>query len=367
VRASTGMTQQRAIADLKFCFRNLRSVMSPIAMPVLGDHYPDAARREDHQAITDLIGSAEGEESASVARHWLERQPGAFHVLRGSDSPVRGVVALLDLTAATVADREADPGAAAAWNYVVRTAPPRPGEVVTQCRFVVDAAVYQDPSPTLNAVPILTLQHQLTTPGLAWDFVTLSQPDRWDEFFIAADMVRATGADFHSNGVRFGLFGHDFRKVPVEAMIHRWTERALADDAFLLPLEAQPEFLVLAHADFDVAVRQGLRDLHRPDLLSRNPLLRTRLLSEEGMADAESLRAVLLSAVASLASDPREDKLFRAVDRTFVRSARTQEAAAAALGLPFSTYRRHLGRGLDLIVSRLWSSELGAESPERAE
>jgi hypothetical protein len=72
-RTTTGTTQQRAIADLKFCFRNLRSVMLPIAMPALGDHYPDAARSEEHQAIADMIGAAEGEESAAVARHWLER------------------------------------------------------------------------------------------------------------------------------------------------------------------------------------------------------------------------------------------------------------------------------------------------------
>ncbi|WP_216658886.1 ATP-binding protein [Nocardioides sp. zg-1230] len=366
IRATTGVAQQRAIADLKFCFRNLRSVLLPLALPSLGDHYPDGARPTEHRAIIDMIGSAEGETSAATARHWLERQPEAFHVLRGHDSRARGVIALIDLTAATGADRRRDPGAAAAWNYADRTAPPRPGEVMTQCRFIVDAMAYQDPSPTLNAVPILTLQRQLTTPGLAWDFVTLSEPDRWDQFFAAADMGRATGADFHCNGVRFGLFGHDFRQTPVEAMIRRWTERALADDAFLVPVDTQSELLVLAYDDFDAAVRQGLRDLHRPDLLARNPLMRSRLLAGPRVADADAVASVLRAAVASLATDPREDRLFRALDCTFVRSARTQEAAAAAaLDLPFSTYRRHLRRGIDVVVSRLWSAELGSVDTDR--
>ena len=37
----------------------------------------------------------------------------------------------------------------------------------------------------------------------------------------------------------------------------------------------------------------------------------------------------------------------RVLHRTFVRAAPTQEAAAEVLGLPFSTYRRHLAKALD--------------------
>ena len=165
MRRSEGREQQRAIADLKFLFRNLRSVLSPVAWELWGDHYPDRAVAADREVIVDLIGSAEGERSAALAKHWLDRQPGAFHVIRGPGGKVRGVVGLLDLTTASAEDRAADPGTAAAWSYVERTAPARAGETVTQCRFIVDAETYQGPSPTLNAVPILTLQRQLTTPA----------------------------------------------------------------------------------------------------------------------------------------------------------------------------------------------------------
>ena len=132
----------------------------------------------------------------------------------------------------------------------------------------------------MNAVPLITMQRQLSTPHLAWDVLTLADPDRWDEYFAAADLPRAPGADFVLGGRRFGLFVHDFRRVPLEAVTERWTERALADDALLLPATvAEPELLVLSHTDFDAAVRQAVRDLHRPDLLSLNPLLRTRLVA----------------------------------------------------------------------------------------
>ena len=38
-------------------------------------------------------------------------------------------------------------------------------------------------------------------------------------------------------------------------------------------------------------------------------------------------------------------------------SAPTQEAAAERLSLPFSTYRRHLNRGLDELCGLLWKAE----------
>jgi AAA ATPase domain len=361
VRRREGREQQRAIADLKFLFRNLRSVLSPVAWDQWGDHYPDRATATDRGVIVELIGSAEGDRSAALANHWLDRQPSGFHVVRGRGGKVRGVVGLLDLSTASDEDRAADPGTAAAWRYVERTAPVRPGEKVAQCRFIVDAETYQGPSPTLNAVPILTLQRQLTTAHLAWDFVALAEPDRWESYFAAADLPRAEGADFVVDGRRYGLFAHDFRRVPVEVMTERWTERALADDALLLPAAVpEPELLVLSHTDFDAAVRQAMRDLHRPDLLALNPLLRTRLVaSHDGATGAQALKEILRSAVTSLAGDPRDDKLFRALEGTYLRSSRTQEAAAAALGLPFSTYRRHLRMGLDRVVATMWQRELG--------
>ena len=62
----------------------------------------------------------------------------------------------------------------------------RPTELVTQSRFIIDRGTYQDPSATLNATPILTFQRYLGTPNLAWDFLTLAEPERWDAYFAAA-------------------------------------------------------------------------------------------------------------------------------------------------------------------------------------
>jgi hypothetical protein len=53
------------------------------------------------------------------------------------------------------------------------------------------------------------------------------------------------------------------------------------------------------------------------------------------------------------------------LNRTFVRAAPTQEAAAEVLGLPFSTYRRHLARAVDQVTEVLWAVEIGTAPIER--
>ena len=118
---------------------------------------------------------------------------------------------------------------------------------------------------------------------------------------------------------------------------------------------------MLSQPEFDQAVRQALRDLRRRDLLVRNPLLRTRLVRDRAGTEepsAATLEALVCAAVETLREHPRDDKLWRAVERTYVRPAATQERAAAALGLPFSTYRRHLTQGVDRVVAWLWDLEV---------
>jgi DNA-directed RNA polymerase specialized sigma24 family protein len=156
------------------------------------------------------------------------------------------------------------------------------------------------------------------------------------------------------------VFAHDFRERPVDDLIDLWIERSLAQDP---TLQAEPRGRpqVLSQSEFTDAVRQALRDLPRSELLGRNPLLTTRLLHEEAGdegPDAATLERLVRRAIDGLRQHPRDDKLLRAVERTYVDPAPTQEAAAARLGLPFSTYRRHLTQGIERIIAWLWDREV---------
>jgi hypothetical protein len=360
LRSLQGREQQRAISDLKFLFRHIPGVLSPIDWDAWGQHHPEPAGSGDRDAALDLIATAEGEDAARIAERWWAAQPEGFAVLRDASDRVRGVICLLDLTSAADDDRAADPGAQAVWAHAHAYRPPRPGEVVTQTRFIVDRDAYQGPSPTLNAVPILTLQRQLATRNLAWDYLTMHEPDAWEDFFALADLHRAPGGDFELGGRRFGVYAHDYRARPVDELIDLWVERSLAQDP-TLQVGPDPQVQVLSQAEFSDAVRQALRDLPRADLVERNPLLGTRLLREwagDESPDAATLQVLVRAAIDTLRQHPRDDKLLRAVERTYLDPAPTQEAAAARLGLPFSTYRRHLTQGIERVVAWLWDREV---------
>jgi hypothetical protein len=357
-----GVEQRRAIADEKFVFRNLPSVLSPVDWSNWGVVEPEPAGTEDRDVVIGLVHDFEGPDAATIADQWWDRQPEAFHVLRDPVGAVLGFIGLVTLTPVADGDPDLtfDPVAAAAVAWAERASPARAGEVITQTRFVIDRDHYQAPSVTLNAVPILTLQRYLQTPDLAWDFLVLFEPDALNDYFAIADLPRAPDADATVGGRRYGQFAHDFRRVPVRDWLEGVTDRALAQDPSP-PAAAPPELVVLPHEAFTEAVRQAMRDLHRPDRLATNPLVRSRLVHDHPVGaehPTTALRELLRSAVDVLAADPRDEKRHRAVARTYLVRAGSQERVAEQLGLPFSTFRRHLTEGVDTLVEHLWQREL---------
>jgi hypothetical protein len=360
LKSSHGAEQRRTIRDLKFLFRNLRGVLSPIDWDAWGHHDPEPARAEDRYGVLQLIARAEGETSSAIAARWWERQQDGFFVLRDSCG-LRGVLGVIDLTAAADQDRAADPGAQGAWDHARRHAPLRSGERATQLRFLIDRDAYQSPSPTMNAAPIVNLQRHFSTPNLAEDYLTLFEPEPYNDYFALADFPRAADADFVVDGRRYGLFAHDFRQVPVDALVELWTERALAQGFVPSRPTQAPAMVVLSQRDFTDAVRHALRDLHEPAMLAKNPLQRSRVVRDRLKGDGwdpVTLAALLREAIDCLRRHPRDDKRLRAVERTYVNPAPSQEIAADLLGLPFSTYRRHLTQGVERIVAWLWEREI---------
>ena len=125
--------------------------------------------------------------------------------------------------------------------------------------------------------------------------------------------------------------------------------------------------LALSQVEFAESTREALREFHHLQALADNPLMRSRALRDRAgdQPHPEDLRDLLGEAIDSLRADSRDEKLHRALARTYVRPARTQELAAEALGLPFSTYRRHLTKGIERVVDWLWQRELYPEASEQ--
>lgn len=361
IAAASGPEQRRAVTDLVFLHRS-----NPVVRPfwdwdTFGKAYAGALQPSDRAALLEMTERHEGSESAAIAERWMERQPEAFAVVRmGRDEPI-GYVALLALHEADREDIEADPGAAAMWEHAQRTAPPLPGEEVHAGRFLVDREAYQAPSPTQNLTTIVHTQRMLGRERPAWDFIgAYTDPDAMEPILNHIDYHRVPEAEFEVGGMRHGVFAHDWRRVGPDEWLDLMASREIAAEPPERPSGAAAHVLALSHDEFAASTRAALRALHNDEELARNPLMASRAVRDaaEGVPGPEHLRDLLGEAIEALRVDPRDAKLHAALARTFVRPAGTQELAAEALGLPFSTYRRHLARGTDRVVEWLWRREL---------
>jgi hypothetical protein len=354
--STEGLEHQRALADLMFLHRSNPAAPRFWDWESLGQVYADKPRATDRAPILAMVERHEGAESASIAEHWLDRQPWAFAPFRGRGSEPVGFLAQLSLHDAGGQDRERDPATRAAWAHALRHAPPRAPDEVLVGRFFMDRDAYQAPSRSFNVVTIWTTKEWLKRPRLSWYYLTFADPDAVAPLMAYIDFQRVPEADFEVGGRRYGVFARDWRRVGGAEWLERMGARELGGDVAGSAHEAVPE-LALSQAEFAGAVRRALRDCCRPGGLAANPLARTRLVGDHD-SPGEALRHLIEQAVDVLRRDPRDAKLARALERTYLRPAPTQEAAAELLGLPFSTYRGHLARGIERVTDWLWQREL---------
>jgi hypothetical protein len=161
------------------------------------------------------------------------------------------------------------------------------------------------------------------------------------------------------------MYGHDWRVTPPMAWLDLLAEREIATEPLAVTPPGTTPLVVLSETDFAGAIWDALRTFHRSQELRANPLLRSRMVVEHAGADADdsvgisALRDLLEEAAGSLRATPREAKLYRALHRTYLDPAPSQERAAELLGLPFSTYRRHLKGGITRVSEILWQKEIG--------
>jgi TolB-like protein len=115
----------------------------------------------------------------------------------------------------------------------------------------------------------------------------------------------------------------------------------------------------MTRGGFDSALKEALRCGVRPDLLARNALLSTRLLSRSDAraSTPQALRTLIIESAKSLFANERDQKLYRALELTYFNPAPKQVVVAERLGCSFSTYRRHLTASVDRLTEWLWQQE----------
>lgn len=315
------------------------------------------ARREDTEAIFALIEKGEGAESARLARSWVEAQPDGLYRVR-SDAGVEafGMQVYLPADGRLEVD---DPVAVAVLEAVEHQGPVRPGERININRFSGASGSYQR-DPLLLLVNGVSCILEWSRHPAAWTFLVTVDPEHYAPYFDYLGLMPMVSVDYF--GMPLVGYGWDRRRFPVASLFEMMSRRELTGESGP-PSADMLRPAALSRDEFEAAVRGALDELGRPDRLARSPLLGTGLIQMGAPEPAAALHDALLAAIAELEHERRGAEHRRVLDRTFLRAAPSQEAAAQLLDLPFSTYRRHLAQAQHRLIEVLWSIEIGERPP----
>lgn len=358
--------QQRILFDFIFLHRDNPIMRQMFHWHPEGVITPDALRPADVPALLELVEKYEGREARAWAEFWLARQPDKTTVYRDEKGSLIGLFVMVEMQNASAPDLEADPATRSVRSYLQKNAPLRAGEVGAVYRFWMARDTYQDVSAVQTQIFLTTVRYQILTPGLAYHFFPCANADFWAPALLYGDLTRLPQVDFQVGGKTYGVFGHDWRVRTPLAWLDLLARREVAPGADVTPAPDTAPLIVLSQDEFSSAVQDALRDFARPLRLRTNALLCSRMVLEQTGPEASSeerlaaLQNMLQEAVETPQVSPREAKLYRAVDYTYLKPQMTQEQAAEALDVPFSTYRRHLKAGLLRVTDALWNKEIGS-------
>ncbi|MBL7500636.1 ATP-binding protein [Frankia sp. CNm7] len=349
----------RHAADLLHLHRGNPRAQHLYAFEDLGAVLARPLRADDPEElawVTEAYGDVERRPAATA--YWLRAQPRAWTIFEDARGHRAGACMVARLDQAGPDAAEHDPVAGWALRELAARRPVQPGEaVVHQIGLVVAGPGHV--GVVSDHVAALSLR-EWAVHGLGWVVLTSANEASWAPHWSYAGFERLGACAV--DGVDVAVWARDFLRGPYAEWLAAMADFELDATGTASPPVAAP--VALARADFRDAVRRLLKDLRDPVRLRANPLVDSRL-AVPGPDPAARLAERVHQGVAALAEAPRMEPATRALDRTFLRPAGSQEKAAEVLGLPFSTYRRHLATGVERLEALLWDWELhGPPAPD---
>lgn len=341
--------RHRLLFDLAFLHRHnpmagafFRHDAEPLAL-----HPPDAS---DRRALRDSLLRFRGPTEARWIEHWIDEQPERCRVVHGRNGR-RGFLQLLAVTRHT---KSGDP-AIGALQKLLEPRPLRGEEVALVTRCWLSFQDHQAVSDVQSAMWVETLRVYANTPGMRLSVAWFHDPDFWAAPFTYMDFHRTPTADYQADGHTYGAFTHDWRVVDHSSWQQLLFDREL--DPSVAP-PTQLRVIALARPEFEEAVHHVLRHWEEPRVLRTSPLARSRFVLARPEPDPTSrLRAAVRAHLPLIEQRARGKPWESVLRRTWLEPTGTQEQTANRLGLPFSTYRRYLGRATSALIDALWLSD----------
>ncbi|MES1943411.1 hypothetical protein PC39_04807 [Salinisphaera sp. PC39] len=296
--------------------------------------YPDIARDSDLPALADAIQRREGAASARWFRDWCARRPAGLYVIRDVQGGVRA--ACLEVRPADVPGAESDP--------VVRTLRRRaPGHgPLTLIRHwsVGDGDPRDAPEVTrLMTVLAVRLLADRGRRRVAMALAPRSPAAVWPRLLGMSPVAGAVA------GCGLRLFHREWGQVSPREHAQALVANLLArHDGGAADMPPAPEF--------EAAVAAALCHWRNDRALAESEL--GAWLWSPVPAGDPSHRATAVRAAIERAADGCDARARRLLRRAYFAPAESQRAAARALGMGYSTFRRHLAAARTELTCRLW-------------
>ncbi len=355
IRSNVGARQDAAIGEYFALEATNRACASAYAQADASAPAIVAVEAAQHPEALAMWERHEGRPAARVVRQWAERVPGSLRLC--ADPAGLALGALLALPVEQVR-RHAHDVADSQLERLLSSLDE--GGVVVRAWTTCHGHQAASTSAALLLAQIV--KWQLGASPLPSTYLVAARPCAFAAAFTAIGAERLSTGEPAGASSGPDVFRFDWRFVSPTACLS-----ALADPsgASLGPA-SQTARAPFDRAEFALTVQNALRWYGNDDALASTRLLATSMVSTrcKGSTNIDArvaaMRALLLEAVASLASPPKRAKYKRAVERTYIVGTLTQEQAAEQLDLPLSTYRRHLKVGLGLMVDFLWRRNVEA-------
>jgi hypothetical protein len=313
--------------------------------------------------LQQMVEQHEGKEAAKHFLFWALHKASICWVYRNTPEQPGGFLMAVNINLLESDEQTPDPAMEAVRHYSLKQLAIRKGELTTVFRFWMSAETHQQVSRLQSSI-FLTLTQYYFTPHLAVHFLCCANPDFWKRLLSYADMHYVNELDFKNGNATHGFYMHDWRKTPPAAWLELLGQREVGEKVETLQEQPKMQMMILSEDEFASSVYEALKEYQSDKKLAANPLIRSKLVlgNADGNDEVSVLVAVLKDCIAeacdSIKENPKEEKFFRVVFRTFINPVGSQEATADYLNLPFSTYRRYLRKAVNSITEYLWAKEL---------
>jgi hypothetical protein len=324
----------------------------------LDAHVPEPARPSDLDEIEAMVAEHEGGAAGSLARRYLEAHPESGIIIRDGSEHASGYFSLLRLDRVAAELAAEDPVTRAALQYVERRGG-MTGPVIFN-RHWLAAETYQSLSTVQMVCTGLMTQAHLQHPDLHHALGVFREAAPYRLMFATLSFDAVASATL--GGASYTIVARDWRGAPPLP----WVVGFVTALTGVAPAAQPDESASAARAReaFEGHVRDALKTAAFAPRLAETQLA-AAMTSGSPHERAREVSRLLREGTAALGASPRGQKLARALEATYLDPLGPQEQVADALGLPLSTYRRHLAAGIEHLADHLWA-ELEARRAARS-